>query len=209
MQYDTYIFDLDGTLLNTLSDLKNAVNYALRTLSCPLRSEGEVKSFIGNGIKKLVERALPDGKKELKDEALALFKEYYIAHIDVCTKPYDGVKELLARLKKAGKVVAVATNKADFAAKSLCEKLLPNLIDCIVGEDENNGVKRKPAPDTVEIILEKFGKNAVYIGDTEVDMETAKNAKLPCVCVSWGYRSRDELALLGATVIADTPEDIF
>lgn len=209
MKITTVVFDLDGTLLNTLTDLHKSVNYMLSSYGFPARTEREVRAFLGNGVRVLVEKSLPNGHKDMTDECLAVFKEYYDIHKDDNTAPYDGIIEMLSAVKAEGYKTAVVSNKYDAAVKSLQEKTFNGLIDFALGE--GNGIKTKPAPDGVWLALDKLGatKNeSVYVGDSEVDLLTAKNSGLKCISVTWGFRDRDELIKVGAERIVDSPSEI-
>ena len=203
MKYQLAIFDLDGTLLDTLDDLADSVNYALEQKEFPKRTREEVRQFVGNGIRKLIERAVPDGTtEEVTDYVFEVFKDRYKVHCADKTKPYDGVVELLKQLQTKGIKTAVVSNKADFAVKELCEKYFPELLCEAIGE--RTGIARKPAPDTVNEVLRLLNvdrKQAVYIGDSEVDVETAKNAAMDCIAVDWGFRDAEVLCSAGAEVI--------
>lgn len=210
--YDIYVFDLDGTLLNTLKDLTLSVNAAMRFVGAQERSQEEVRSFVGNGIRLLIERAL--GKRAAETEtfltAFSHFKEYYGAHMCDHTAPYAGVTELLTRLKAAGKKTAVVSNKADFAVRELCRRYFGALIDAAAGENEEAGIRKKPAPDAVFAAIERLGGGtAVYIGDSEVDILTARNAALPCISVCWGFKDEAFLLSHGAERLVHTPDEIF
>ena len=174
------IFDLDGTLLNTLDDLTYSTNFALEQLGYEPKTLKQVRSYVGNGVVKLIERAIPNGKKNPKfDICLSLFKSHYEQNMYNKTKPYEGIIELLAYLKSKGIKVAVVSNKFDAAVKELCKKYFSGFVDIAVGEDEANGINKKPAPDSVYKVLEYFGvtqDNAIYVGDSEVDIKTAINA---------------------------------
>lgn len=197
---DTVIFDLDGTLLDTLEDLTDSVNYAMERFGFPVHTIEEIRSFVGNGAPKLIERSIPQGKENASyDAVLAAFKEYYAAHCEDKTNPYEGIMALLARLKDQGYRMAVVSNKFDGAVKRLCEKYFGGYMEAAIGESAD--VKRKPAPDTVYRALRELssdGSNAVYVGDSEVDIQTAKNASLPCVSVTWGFRTAEQLKAAGA-----------
>ena len=204
--YKTAIFDLDGTILDTLEDLQGSVNYALGSFGYPLRSIDEVREFVGNGIKKLIERAVPAHTDEASTQkVLECFKLHYGKNCDVKTKPYDGITDCFKMLKGKGIKIAVVTNKAHFAAVPLCEKYFGNLIDVTIGEKEN--VRKKPWPDSVFEAIRLVGANVddcVYIGDSDVDIQTAKNAKIPCISVTWGFRDESFLLQSGASVLAHT-----
>lgn len=198
-KYNTVIFDLDGTLLNTLEDLTDAVNTALTAHDYPARTIEEVRRFVGNGIGTLIRRAAPgDITQEAYDRVLSYFKEYYREHCNDKTKPYPGVTELLIRLKAEGCRLAIVSNKADFAVKELCGIYFGDTVSVAIGERE--GIRRKPAPDTVEQALRELGasrENAVYVGDSDVDIETARNVGMPCISVTWGFRDEEFLRAHG------------
>jgi len=203
------LFDLDGTLLDTLADLANATNYSLEKLGFPRRSVKEVRSFVGNGVVRLLTQALPEDKKDAIDEILPVFYEYYGSHSEVETRPYHGILPLLDRLKGEGYGLAVISNKPDFAVQTLAKKYFPN-VGFAVGERE--GIRRKPFPDSTEEALLYFGAHrdeVLYVGDSEVDVETAANAKIPCVAVTWGFRDREELIRCGAEHLADTADELY
>lgn len=197
---DTIIFDLDGTLLDTLEDLTDSVNYAMEKFGFPLHTIEEIRSFVGNGAPKLIERSIPQGKENPSyDAVLAAFKEHYAAHCEDKTNPYAGIMELLAKLKDKGYRMAVVSNKFDGAVKRLCEKYFGGYLEAAIGESAD--VKRKPAPDTVYRALRELScdnSRAVYVGDSEVDIQTAKNASLPCISVTWGFRTAGQLKAAGA-----------
>lgn len=208
MKYSSAIFDLDGTILNTLDDLADSTNAALEMNNLPRRTVDEVRLFVGNGIRLLIERAVPAGTEpSLVDRVFEDFKTYYGGHCSVKTGAYKGIPELLTALRKGGCKVAVVSNKADFAVRRLCDEYFPNCFDFAVGERQ--GVRRKPAPDSVLEALRALGENAdgaVYIGDSDVDIETAANAGLPCISVLWGFRDADFLKAHGAVCFAESPE---
>lgn len=211
MKYTAVIFDLDGTLLNTLEDLMDAVNYALEQFGYPVRTLSEIRAFVGNGVRKLMERSLPDGASNPQfEEILKAFREYYTIHCEDKTRAYDGVLELLQRLKDAGCKIAIVSNKLDSAVKELNQSYFKGCVHAAIGEKEN--IRRKPAPDMVEnalAALQCSKRDAVYIGDSDVDIQTAANAGIPCISVSWGFRDADFLRKCGAAVIADTPQQIY
>ncbi len=208
---NTLIFDLDGTLLNTLEDLKNATNFALKKFGYPERSIEEIRNFVGNGVRKLIERALPNGAENPDFEAcLDTFKQNYKEIMYSHTAPYDGVSEMLKIAREKGCKIAVVSNKFDLAVKELCARYFGPLIDIAIGESEN--VRKKPAPDSVfeaMRLLNSKPENSVYIGDSDVDIETAKNAELPCINVTWGFRGRNFLAGHGGKIFIDNPMEIF
>ena len=206
--YHTAIFDLDGTLLDTLQDLADSANYALALHGLPARTVEEVRQFVGNGVGLLIRRAVPAGTaEELERQVLRDFRAHYLVNMENKTAPYPGIPELLDALGAAGVPTAVVSNKFDGAVKGLCQNYFGGRIGAAIGESQ--GVARKPAPDTVLRALAELGmprEGAVYIGDSDVDIETAKNAGLPCISVSWGFRSRAFLTGHGAQTIADTVE---
>ena len=207
------IFDLDGTLLNTLDDLADSTNYALAKFGYPTRTIEEVRQFVGNGVAKLIERAIPDGKKNPNfEKCLAIFKENYAQNMYNKTAPYVGILEMLSNLKSKGLKIAVVSNKFDLAVKELCKKYFDGYIDFAAGENEAQGIKQKPAPDTVFTVLKEFELNpedAVYVGDSDVDIMTAKNSKMPCISVTWGFRDEKFLLENGATILINTPSEIY
>lgn len=211
MKYKAVIFDMDGTILNTLEDLKNATNYSLRQFGMPERSLEEVRMFVGNGIRKLVERAVPVGTSEEKiAQVFDVFLEYYEIHSADNTSPYPGILELVEKLKKSGIKTAVSTNKADVPAQELGREYFNGIFDLIVGQQD--GLKVKPAPDSVNKILSILDiqkKDAIYIGDSDVDVQTAKNSGLDFIGVSWGFRGREFLEKNGAKNIVDNANEIL
>lgn len=211
--YSTYIFDLDGTLLDTLDDLAASVNYALRTHGMPEHSLDDVRRFVGNGVRKLMERAVPDGADNpLFDETFATFRQYYMAHSLDTTRPYEGIPETLAALKARGCHLAVVSNKMMAATQELCHHFFPDTIEVAIGEDEAAGIRRKPAPDTVFAALKALGvgkEDAAYVGDSDVDILTACNAGIPCISVLWGFRDRDFLISHGAQTFITHPAELL
>lgn len=211
MKYKLLIFDMDGTILDTLQDLYNCLNFALAKNGYPERTFSEVRSFVGNGLEKLTERGLPEGTPESKTKAvLADLKEYYKEHCKDETKPYDGILELLKTVKEKGYKTAVVSNKADFAVQELVRQYFPNMFDMALGERE--GQRKKPEPDMVYSVLAALcvsKEDAVYIGDSEVDIATAQNAGVESIIVGWGFRERSFLERLGAKRIVQKPFDIL
>lgn len=207
------IFDLDGTLLNTLDDLADSTNYALSKFGYPTRTIEEVRQFVGNGVAKLVERAIPDGKNNSNfEKCLSIFKENYAQNMYNKTAPYNGIIEMLSNLKSKGIKIAVVSNKFDLAVKELCKKYFEGFIDFAAGENEAQGIKKKPAPDTVISVLNEFNfapEDAVYVGDSDVDIMTAKNSKMPCISVTWGFRDEKFLLENGATILINAPSEIY
>jgi phosphoglycolate phosphatase len=208
--YKTYIFDLDGTLLDTLNDLHASCNYALRTHGMPERSLEEVRQFVGNGVKKLMERAIPNGlENPLFEETLQTFRQHYLLHNLDTTLPYPGIMEMLQQLKAQGKRIAVVSNKFYAATQDLCKHFFGDTIQVAIGERED--IKKKPAPDTVLEALRQLQvtrQDAVYVGDGEVDVETARNSGIPCISVLWGFRSKSFLLSHGATTFIETPNEL-
>ncbi len=198
MKYDAVIFDLDGTLLNTLADLASSVNHALNEYGMPQRSVDQVREFVGNGVRKLIERAVPDNTDtDVTDKVFENFKNYYAEHCRDCTRPYAGIMDLLKNLKFQNIGTAIVSNKADFAVKKLSDSYFGTLIDVAIGERE--GVRKKPAPDSlVEAVRVLNAKTPVYVGDSDVDVLTAKNAGLPGAFVTWGFRTAGVLIGAGA-----------
>lgn len=205
------IFDLDGTLLNTLGDLRAATNHALEVRGLPPHSMEEIRQFIGNGIRLLICRAMPEGTPETEiDAALDDFKAYYAAHIHDRTVPYDGIPQLLTALRKRGIKVAVLSNKIDSASQQLIEYFFPGKTDVVFGE--HVGVPRKPDPTSCRMVMQQLGvqpEQVLYVGDSGTDMQTAKNAGLYAVGVTWGFRSKEVLLEYGADVLVHRPEQIL
>lgn len=205
------IFDLDGTILYTLEDLTDAVNYGLSSCGFSSRTIDEVRSFVGNGIKKLIERAVPEEASEQQImEVYDRFTEYYSVHCKDKTRPYDGIVVALKALKTMGYRLAVVSNKADYGVLQLCKEFFDGIFEMAVGEKE--GVRRKPYPDSVNLVLDNLGisvDDALYIGDSEVDIETAGNAKLSCISVTWGFRDKEFLIEKGAKHIAENPDQLI
>lgn len=209
--YKAVIFDLDGTLLDTLGDLHAAVNYALRSFGFPERSLDQVRRFIGNGVVKLMQRATPEGTDEETDrKCLEVFREYYLIHMRDMTAPYEGVASLIEELRARGVKTAVVSNKLHEAVCKLCEDYFPGLIDEAIGVSVES--ERKPSPVNVYKALDKMGVTAdecIYIGDSEVDVQTSHNAGVRCIGVTWGFRDREELVKAGAEIIADSCADVL
>ena len=205
MKYKLVIFDLDGTVLDTLGDLCNSVNYALKSYNLPERSLDEVRTFVGNGIRRLIDLSVPENTaSSITDSVFDAFKAHYEEHSSDNTKPYNGITELLGELKEKGILTAVVSNKAHFAVKSLADKYFDGLFSYISGEKE--GIPRKPAPDMVQNAINYFGiepYEAVYVGDSEVDIMTAKNCGIDSIIVTWGFRDKEILINSGAKILAD------
>ncbi|MBQ3162859.1 MAG: HAD family hydrolase [Oscillospiraceae bacterium] len=210
MKYQLAIFDLDGTILNTLDDLADSLNHVLAQHGFPQHTSDEVRMMVGNGILNLIKRALPNGTEQATVEAVyADFNAYYKLHSADKTKPYDGITEMLEQLKARGVKLAVVSNKADYAVQDLCVKYFGGIFDAVAGE--KTGVPKKPAPDGVNNILAQLGierKNSVYIGDSDVDLHTALNAEMDCIAVNWGFREEELLRENGAEVIVSSPNEI-
>ena len=211
MKYEAVIFDLDGTLLDTLEDLRSSVNHALRMFGFPERSLEEIRTFVGNGVRNLMLKAVSGGADEPRfEEIFAEFKRYYAVHWREATCPYAGVVELVEGLHRKGLKLAVVSNKSDAEVKNLCAEFFGGNI--LIARGEVPGVPRKPAPDSVLLTLEALGvsrEKALYIGDSEVDVRTARNAAVDCVAVTWGFRSREELEAEGATVFINQPSELL
>ena len=205
------IFDLDGTILDTLADLHQSVNHALSCSGFPLRTLNQVRQDVGNGIRKLIERSVPAGTPDsAADRVYRDFTAHYAGHCADLTKPYPGIPELLPALRRAGFRTAVVSNKADYAVRTLCEHFYPGQFDMILGERPD--IPKKPAPDPVFRVLKDLccsPGDAVYIGDSEVDIETARNAGIPCVSVDWGFRERSLLTQAGGAPIVSSPAELF
>ena len=209
--YETYIFDLDGTLLNTIDDLAASTNYALRTNGLPECTVSEVQTYVGNGVRKLMERAVPDGDRNPKfNDAYIAFRQHYSEHNMDLTTPYPGIIDMLKEMRDKGKRIAVVSNKFYLATKSLCDHFFSGLVEVAIGERES--IRKKPAPDTVVEALRQLGvskDNAVYVGDSDVDILTANNCGIPCISVLWGFRSREFLLSHGATTFVSRPEELL
>ena len=206
----TIVWDMDGTVLNTLIDLRDSVNYVLRKYNMPEHTIEEYRRYFGSGIRYALECAVVDGTpSETLDEMLPIFKEHYDVHCLDNTCPYDGILDAMKKLKEKGYKMAIVSNKIDSAVKELNEKFFKEYVDVAIGETP--GTNRKPAPDMVEQALKELGSSkeeSIYIGDSEVDLQTAINSSLPCISVLWGFRDRDYLIEQGATTFAETPEEL-
>lgn len=212
------IWDLDGTLMDSLTDLKNSTNYALSQCGMPTRSYDEVRQFVGNGVHKLIERAVGDNcSADDVERCFAVFKQHYMVHCKDNTKPYDGIIEVISQLHDKGCRQAIVSNKLQGGVTELHNEWFRGIIDVAIGETP--GVQRKPAPDMVNKAIDGLKKmfsidadahiTAVYIGDSDVDLATAHNAGLPCISVLWGFRSKEFLLSHGATIFAEKPQDIL
>jgi len=211
--YQTYIFDLDGTLLDTLRDLAASVNFALRSHGMPEHSIDDVRHFVGNGVRLLMERAVPQGTKNpLFDAAFNTFRQHYMQHSLDTTQPYPGIVDTLHTLRSRGCRIAVVSNKMMAATQALCQHFFPDTVEVAIGEHEAEGIRKKPAPDTVFAALRELGtglEGAVYVGDSDVDILTAHNSQMPCISVLWGFRDRDFLIQNGAETLISAPSELI
>ena len=211
MKYELIVFDMDGTILDTLEDLKNSMNHTLKLHNMPERTLDEIRSFVGNGIRKLIERAVMSGTStEQIDVIHKDFMEHYEIHCADFTRPYDGVNDLIKELRNRGYKTAVVSNKADGAVQDLCVQYFPGLFDLAIGERPE--IAKKPAADMVNLALNKLNvskEKAIYIGDSDVDVATARNSKLDMIAVDWGFRTREFLVEQGAETIVSKPEEIL
>ncbi|NLJ96893.1 MAG: HAD family hydrolase [Clostridiales bacterium] len=211
MRYDTIIFVLDGTLLNTLDDLKDSLNFSLTNHGYEPRTLEEVRRFVGNGVGKLVERSLPlHTSQEDAETCLATFKDHYNKNMQNKTRPYDGIMELLLDLNRFGFNLAIVSNKFDTAVKELAKEYFGGVFNVAIGESAT--VKRKPAPDSILTVINELGtdiKKTIFVGDSEIDVQTAKNAGIPFIGVTWGFRTRDVLRNEGANYLIDTPKELL
>lgn len=205
------IFDLDGTLLDTLEDLKNSVNFALNECDFKERTLDDVRAFVGNGIENLMRKSAPDNITETEfKKCFDAFKAHYKIHSEDFTKEYNGITEMLKVLKANNFLLAVVSNKADFAVNTLCKKYFPDLLDCAFGE--KSGIKRKPCPDSVNEVVKILGvdkNNCFYVGDSDVDVKTAHNSEVKCIACTWGFRSRSVLENENPEYIIDNVNEIF
>ena len=210
MKYKLAIFDMDGTILDTLVDLANAVNHALAVTGKPQRSLMEVRSYLGNGMLNLIRLSAPEGTSPRELEGIKdIFTEYYKTHCKDNTKPYGGIVELIAELRQKGMLTAVVSNKPDFGVQLLVEQHFPTSFDAFVGEKA--GIAKKPAPDSVNAVLAQLGiarEDAVYIGDSEVDLATAKNAQMQDIIVTWGFRDEAYLLEQKPTIVVHSVEEL-
>ncbi len=210
-KYSTYIFDLDGTLLNTLSDLTASVNHALRTYGMPMHTEETVRQMVGNGIKRLLELAIPNGLDNPQfDDVHKAFMAHYLVHSLDATKPYNGIMEMLSALKSNGKKMAIVSNKRHEATERLCHHFFSKYITVAIGESDK--IRRKPAPDTVIEAMARLDadkESTVYVGDSDVDIVTARNTGIPCISVLWGFRNKDFLLQHRATTLIEDPAELL
>lgn len=205
------VFDLDGTLLDTLTDLAASTNYALRSCGMPEHSIDDVRCFVGNGVCMLMTRAVPDGESNPRfDEAFSVFRQHYMQHCLDTTCPYPGIMDALARLKERGMMLAIVSNKMQAATEELRQHFFSQYIDVAIGESA--AIRKKPAPDTVNEALRLLGishDEAIYVGDSDVDIDTARAAMMPCASVLWGFRDRQFLLNHGATRLLSSPEELL
>lgn len=205
------VFDLDGTLLDTLTDLAASTNYALRSCGMPEHSIDDVRRFVGNGVRMLMTRAVPDGESNPRfDEAFSVFRQHYMQHCLDTTCPYPGIMDALAKLKEKGMMLAIVSNKMQVATEELRQHFFSQYIDVAIGESA--AIRKKPAPDTVNEALRLLGishDEAIYVGDSDVDIDTARAAMMPCASVLWGFRDRQFLLNHGATRLLSSPEELL
>lgn len=206
-----YIFDMDGTILNTIDDIAGAINYVLDMHGYPRHTVDEVKSFVGNGLKRALELSLPDGVAgDVLNQLFTELVAYYNEHSNIMTRPYEGIVEVIHRLREQGKIVAVVSNKRVEAVRDLCDIYFAGCFDMALGDQD--GIARKPAPDMTNMVIEHYGilkDKCVYIGDSDVDLMTARNTEIDCIAVTWGFRTREFLVEHGATMIIDRPEELL
>lgn len=211
MKYKAVVLDLDGTLLDTLEDLADAVNWALRRNGLPQRSLDEVRQFVGNGVRRLMLCAVPEATTdELFERVFADFKSYYVDHCQIKTRLYDGIPEMLRALKALGLRLAIVSNKLQAGVDELYDRYFHDTVEVAIGE--RPGVQRKPAPDMVRLALQELDvepSEAVYVGDSDVDLQTARNSGLPCISVLWGFRDRQFLLDHGATTLIEQPAQLI
>ncbi|MBE7084449.1 MAG: HAD family hydrolase [Clostridiales bacterium] len=209
--YKLAVFDLDGTLLDTLDDLTASANFALHAYGYPTRTKAEIRSFIGDGIVKLMERSAGITDRKIVDELVASFRAYYAVHCKDETRPYAGIIALLQMLRKSGIKLAVLSNKVHTATQQLIGDYFPDTFDEVMGENEAKGILRKPSPTALLAIMERMGvskEETVYIGDSEVDIQTSKNAGVDCISVTWGFKDEAFLRANGAMAIADSTKEV-
>lgn len=208
---ELYIFDMDGTILNTIDDIAGAINYVLDIHGYPRRTVDEVKSFVGNGLKRALELSLPDGVAgDVLNQLFTELVAYYNEHSNIMTRPYEGIVEVINKLREQGKIVAVVSNKRVEAVRDLCDIYFAGCFDMALGDQD--GIARKPAPDMTNMVIEHYGilkDKCVYIGDSDVDLMTARNTEIDCIAVTWGFRTREFLVEHGATMIIDRPEELL
>ena len=210
MSYRAVLFDMDGTVLDTLEDLYRAVNRSLEEFSLPTVNRERVRAGLGNGAAHLIDFCVPEDCPEARrQQVLAWYKPWYDAHCRIATRPYPGIVPLMERLREKGVKLAIISNKPDPAVRELAEAFFPGLLETAVGESER--VKRKPDPSAVLTAAERMGlavSDCVYVGDSEVDVQTARNAGMDGIFVSWGFRTRQQLIAAGADRIADSAQEL-
>lgn len=208
---ELYIFDMDGTILNTIDDIAGAINYVLDIHGYPKRTVDEVKSFVGNGLKRALELSLPDGVAgDVLNQLFTELVAYYNEHSNIMTRPYEGIVEVIHKLREQGKIVAVVSNKRVEAVRDLCDIYFAGCFDMALGDKD--GIARKPAPDMTNMVIEHYGilkDKCVYIGDSDVDLMTARNTEIDCIAVTWGFRTREFLVEHGAEIIIDSPWELL
>ena len=209
MRYDAIFFDLDGTVIDSLQDIADAVNHTMRHFGLREWSAEALKPHLGWGVGTLMKRILPEAGDARREEILAFYKPYYAVHAGDKSRPFAGIPEMLERLHADGLILAILSNKPDAAVQPLARDYFSGLMDWVAGETE--GVRRKPEPDMLQGAADALGvelSRCLYVGDSEVDIDTARNARIDCVCVSWGFRSREQLRAAGAQVIIDEPREL-
>lgn len=208
---ELYIFDMDGTILNTIDDIAGAINYVLDMHGYPKRTVDEVKSFVGNGLKRALELSLPDGVAgDVLNQLFTELVAYYNEHSNIMTRPYEGIVDVIHKLREQGKIVAVVSNKRVEAVRDLCDIYFAGCFDMALGDQD--GIARKPAPDMTNMVIEHYGilkDKCVYIGDSDVDLMTARNTEIDCIAVTWGFRTREFLVEHGAEIIVDSPWELL
>ena len=209
MRYDAIFFDLDGTVIDSLQDIADAVNHTMRHFGLREWSAEALKPHLGWGVGTLMKRILPEAGDARREEILAFYKPYYAVHAGDKSRPFAGIPEMLERLHADGLILAILSNKPDAAVQPLARDYFSGLMDWVAGETE--GVRRKPEPDMLQGAADALGvalSRCLYVGDSEVDIDTARNARIDCVCVSWGFRSREQLRAAEAQVIIDEPREL-
>ena len=209
MKYDAIFFDLDGTVIDSLQDIADAVNHTMRHFGLKQWTAEALKPHLGWGVGTLMKRILPEATEARREEILAFYRPYYAVHAGDKSRPFPGIGEMLARLRADGLVLAIISNKPDAAVQPLARDWFAGAVELAVGEVA--GVRRKPHPDMLRAAADRLGvalEKCLYVGDSEVDIDTANNAGIDCLCVSWGFRTRGQLVAAGATAIVDTPEEL-